>query len=80
MDERLNASSMPVSMDFIDLFVDSWFHVVGGHRDGEAPVDESESGKERNHHHILNPAGFKEEETDDQQQDAVDEIHPPVGT
>lgn len=56
------------------------FDVISHHAYREAPVDKCKRGKEADHHHILYPSGLYEEEADKHQQDAVDEIQPPVFT
>ena len=53
-------------------------HVVRGHCQGESPVDEGQSCEEAYHHHVLCVAGFKEEESDNHQEHAVDKVEPPV--
>lgn len=59
------------------LFLDRT-HIVSGHREGESPVDECKCRKEAYHHHILQVAGFKEEEPYQKEEDAVNQIQPPV--
>ena len=50
------------------------FHIVGEHGDREAPVDEGERCQERYVDHVGQIAFFKKQETDEQQQHAIDNV------